>query len=55
MESPDGTFSSLDYAIEARAGGTAHLRYVHHRLRNRARPSIHGSTPKPYNLFRHGP
>ena len=29
MESPDGTFNALDYAIEARAGGTAHLRYVH--------------------------
>jgi hypothetical protein len=28
-ESPDGTFNALDYAIEARAGGTAHLRYVH--------------------------
>ena len=28
-ESPDGTFNSLDYLIEARAGGTAHLRYVH--------------------------
>ena len=28
MESPDGTFNALDYAIEAR-GGTAHLRYVH--------------------------
>jgi hypothetical protein len=28
-ESPDGTFNSLDYAIEARAGGTVHLRYVH--------------------------
>jgi len=28
-ESPDGTFNSLDYMIEARAGGTAHLRYVH--------------------------
>jgi hypothetical protein len=27
--SPDGTFNALDYAIEARAGGTAHLRYVH--------------------------
>ena len=23
------TFNALDYAIEARAGGTAHLRYVH--------------------------
>ena len=29
MESPDGTLNALDYAIEARAGGTAHLRYVH--------------------------
>jgi uncharacterized protein YndB with AHSA1/START domain len=29
MESPDGTFNALEYAIEARAGGTAHLRYVH--------------------------
>ena len=29
MELPDGTFNALDYAIEARAGGTAHLRYVH--------------------------
>ena len=29
MESPDGTFNALDYAIEARAGGVAHLRYVH--------------------------
>jgi uncharacterized protein YndB with AHSA1/START domain len=29
IESPDGTFNALDYAIEARAGGTAHLRYVH--------------------------
>jgi hypothetical protein len=28
-ESPDGTFNALDYLIEARAGGTAHLRYVH--------------------------
>jgi uncharacterized protein YndB with AHSA1/START domain len=28
-EAPDGTFNSLDYAIEARDGGTAHLRYVH--------------------------
>ncbi len=25
------------------------------RRRNRATPSIHGSTPKPCNLFRHGP
>jgi uncharacterized protein YndB with AHSA1/START domain len=29
MQSPDGAFNALDYAIEARAGGTAHLRYVH--------------------------
>jgi uncharacterized protein YndB with AHSA1/START domain len=29
MESPDGTFNALDYTIEARAGRTAHLRYVH--------------------------
>jgi uncharacterized protein YndB with AHSA1/START domain len=29
IESPDGTFNALDYSIEARAGGTAHLRYVH--------------------------
>jgi hypothetical protein len=29
MESPDGTFNALDYLIEARDGGTAHLRYVH--------------------------
>jgi len=29
MESPDGTFNALDYAIEARDGGSAHLRYVH--------------------------
>ena len=29
MESPDGTFNALDYTIEARDGGTAHLRYVH--------------------------
>ena len=29
VASPDGTFNALDYAIEARAGGTAHLRYVH--------------------------
>jgi uncharacterized protein YndB with AHSA1/START domain len=28
-ESPDGTFNALDYAIEAREGGTARLRYVH--------------------------
>lgn len=29
MEAPDGTFNALDYAIEARDGGTAFLRYVH--------------------------
>jgi hypothetical protein len=29
MESPDGTFNALDYAIEGRDGGTAHVRYVH--------------------------
>jgi hypothetical protein len=29
MQAPDGTFNALDYAIEARDGGTAHLRYVH--------------------------
>jgi uncharacterized protein YndB with AHSA1/START domain len=29
MQSPDGTFNALDYSIEARDGGTAHLRYVH--------------------------
>jgi hypothetical protein len=29
VESPDGTFNALDYAIEAREGGTARLRYVH--------------------------
>ena len=29
MEAPDGTFNALDYAIEARDGSTAHLRYVH--------------------------
>lgn len=29
MESPDGTFNCLEYTIEARAGGSAHLRYVH--------------------------
>ena len=28
-QAPDGTFNALDYAIEARTGGTAHLRYVH--------------------------
>ncbi len=30
-------------------------RYHRYRLRNRATPSIHGSTPKPCNLFRDGP
>ena len=29
MEAPDGTFNSLEYLLEARAGGIAHLRYVH--------------------------
>jgi uncharacterized protein YndB with AHSA1/START domain len=29
MEAPDGTFNALDYTIQAREGGTAHLRYVH--------------------------
>lgn len=29
VQAPDGTFNALDYTIEARAGGTAHLRYVH--------------------------
>jgi uncharacterized protein YndB with AHSA1/START domain len=29
MEAPDGSFNALDYAIEARGGGFAHLRYVH--------------------------
>jgi uncharacterized protein YndB with AHSA1/START domain len=29
MEAPDGTFNALDYSIEARDGGTAHVRYVH--------------------------
>jgi uncharacterized protein YndB with AHSA1/START domain len=29
VEAPDGSFNALDYTIEARAGGTAHLRYVH--------------------------
>lgn len=28
-EAPDGTFNALEYALEAHAGGTAHLRYVH--------------------------
>jgi uncharacterized protein YndB with AHSA1/START domain len=29
VEAPDGSFNSLDYLIEARDGGTAHVRYVH--------------------------
>jgi uncharacterized protein YndB with AHSA1/START domain len=29
VEAPDGSFNSLDYVIEARDGGTAHVRYVH--------------------------
>ena len=29
MEAPDGTFNSLEYLIETRDGGTAHLHYVH--------------------------
>ncbi|HEX4344625.1 MAG TPA: SRPBCC domain-containing protein, partial [Solirubrobacteraceae bacterium] len=29
IAAPDGSFNALDYAIEARDGGTAHLRYVH--------------------------
>jgi uncharacterized protein YndB with AHSA1/START domain len=29
MEAPDGSFNALDYTIEAREGGAAHLRYVH--------------------------
>ena len=29
MDAPDGTCTSLEYLIEARAGGTAHLHYVH--------------------------
>jgi hypothetical protein len=29
MEAPDGSFNALEYVIEARAGGAAHLRYVH--------------------------
>lgn len=29
MEAPDGTFNALEFAITARDGGTAHLRYVH--------------------------
>lgn len=28
-DSADGTFNALDYVVEARDGGTAHLRYVH--------------------------
>jgi uncharacterized protein YndB with AHSA1/START domain len=28
MEAPGGSFNALDYAIEARDGGAAHLRYV---------------------------
>lgn len=29
VQSPDGTFNSLEYVIEARKGGTVHMRYVH--------------------------
>ena len=29
VEGPEGFFNALDYLIEARDGGTAHLRYVH--------------------------
>jgi hypothetical protein len=29
VEGPEGFFNALDYLIEAREGGTAHLRYVH--------------------------
>lgn len=29
VEGPDGYFNALDYLIETRDGGTAHLRYVH--------------------------
>jgi uncharacterized protein YndB with AHSA1/START domain len=29
VQAPDGTFNALEYAIETRNGGTAHLRYVH--------------------------
>ena len=29
MDGPDGYFNALDYLIEGRDGGTAHLRYVH--------------------------
>ena len=29
MEAPDGSFNALEYTIEARDGGTAHLTYVH--------------------------
>src|SRR5258708_34229129 len=32
MESPDGTFNALDYAIEARVGGAPHLPHGHHRI-----------------------
>lgn len=28
-DAPEGTFNAIEYAIEAREGGTAHLRYVH--------------------------
>ena len=29
VEAPDGNYNQLEYVIEARDGGTAHLRYVH--------------------------
>lgn len=29
IEAPDGNFNALEYVIEARDGGTAHLHYVH--------------------------
>lgn len=29
VEAPDGNYNALEYLIEARDGGTAHLRYVH--------------------------
>ena len=29
VDGPEGFFNALDYLIEAREGGTAHLRYVH--------------------------
>jgi uncharacterized protein YndB with AHSA1/START domain len=29
VNAPDGNFNALEYVIEARDGGTAHLRYVH--------------------------